>query len=98
MWNQRVITSDAVPVFIQKGGKLDYRPIHTPKGWYWELWAVSPDGTETHVISSKTGEPRVFKSANALLSFHMRLYPADKGLFIPAPAPQTSSETEVTED
>lgn len=85
MWNQRVITSDAVPIFISKGGRLDYRPIHTPKGWHWELWALSPDGTETHVISSKTGEPRVFKSSDALLSFHMRLHPKDKGLFIPAP-------------
>lgn len=85
MWKQRVIISNAVSGFLQKGGRLDYRPIHTPKGWNWELWAISPDGVESHVISSKTGDPRVFKSADALLSFHMRLFPEQKGLFIPAP-------------
>lgn len=56
MWNPRVITTDAVQNFLEKGGKLDYRPIHTPKGWNWELWAVQTNGTASPVISSKTGE------------------------------------------
>ncbi|MFV1761489.1 hypothetical protein VWY69_00195 [Phaeobacter sp. A90a-4k] len=99
MWKKkRVITSDAVPLFIQKGGKLEYRPVHTPKGWNWELWAISPDAPDEQVISSKTGEPRVFKSADALLSFHMRLHPGAKGMFIPAPISATSEEAEVSED
>lgn len=83
MWSQRVVTSDAIPAFIKRGGKLKYLPIHTSSGWNWELWAISPDASRTHVVSSKTGEPRVFKTADAVLAFHLRQYPYASGLFIP---------------
>lgn len=85
MWNPRVITTDAMQNFLEKGGSLDYRPIRTAKGWNWELWATRPDGAESPVISSKTGEARVFKSADALVSFHMRMYPDADGVWVPAP-------------
>lgn len=42
--NRPVVTSDALPSFFKKGGRVEYRPINTPKGWQWELWAISPDG------------------------------------------------------
>lgn len=83
MWSQRVVTSDAIPAFIKRGGKLEYLPIHTSNGWNWELWAISLDESKTHVVSSKTGEPRVFKTADALLAFHLRQFPEAGGLFIP---------------
>nr|WP_282128046.1 hypothetical protein [Roseobacter litoralis] len=78
-----MVTSDAIPAFIKRGGKLEYRPVYTQGGWNWELWAISPDASETHVVSSKTGEPRVFKTADAVLAFHLRQYPDADGLFIP---------------
>ncbi|OBY25166.1 hypothetical protein [Leisingera sp. JC1] len=83
--NRPVVTSDALPSFFKKGGRVEYRPINTPKGWQWELWAISPDGHEEIVTSSKTGGPRVFKTADALLAFHIRNNPGANGLFIPIP-------------
>jgi hypothetical protein len=85
MSKKRVIVSDAIPAFIEKGGKVEYRPVDTPKGWYWELWVIPEDGRKTIVTSSKTGEPRIFKTADALLLYHMRHHPDATGLFIPAP-------------
>jgi len=94
MWNPRVITTDAVQNFLEKGGKLDYRPIHTPKGWNWELWAVQSNGAASPVISSKTGEARVFKSSDALVSFHMRIFPDAEGVWVPAPKSGQDEDSE----
>ncbi|AXQ96341.1 hypothetical protein D0Z66_21880 (plasmid) [Cereibacter sphaeroides] len=85
MWNPRVITTDALQLFLQRGGQIEYRPVHTPKGYNWELWGVHVDGSSEPVVSSKTGETRMFKSADAVLAFHLRIYPDQGGVFIPAP-------------
>lgn len=85
MWNRRVITTNAVPKFIEDGGKIDYRPVETPKGWAWECLAVDKDGNISPVISSKTGDARVFKSVDALVNFHRRSHPKDEGVWIRLP-------------
>lgn len=85
MKKQRPITSDAVQGFLQDGGKIEYRPIEASRGWHWELWAIRPDGSETIVISSKTGDDRVFKSADALVNFHLRTFPGSEGVWVPIP-------------
>lgn len=82
MWKRRVIISNTVPSFLEEGGCLEYRPVQAQRGWNWQLWAVYPDGMTQPVISSKTGEPRVFKSADALLAYHIRLYDDETGLHI----------------
>lgn len=90
MWKPRVITTDAIPIFLQRGGKLTYRPLHSPRGWTWELWALHPDGKEEPIINSKSGEDRIFKSADALVAFHMRIFPDAK--FVPVPVPEQSTD------
>lgn len=98
MWNPRVITTDALQLFLQRGGKIEYRPIHTPKGYNWELWGVHPHGNAEPVVSSKTGETRMFKSADAVMAFHLRLYPDHDGVWIPAPKGGRSGKTSEDEE
>ncbi len=86
MTRAKIITSDAVSIFVERGGELIYIPRHTPTGWEWELWARREQQNEPEqVISSKTGEPRVFKSADALIRFHRRMWPEAKGLYVEYP-------------
>lgn len=84
MWKPRVITSDGIFRALAAGGQIQYRPVKRGKKWEWEVWACFPDEPFIHVISSKTGEPRMFKSADALFSFHLRTFPDETGVFIPA--------------
>jgi len=94
MWNPRVITTDAIPIFLQRGGKLLYHPHHSPKGWVWELWGEHPDGKQEPIINSKSGETRIFKSADALVGFHMRIFPDATVVPIPTPKQEDDEEHE----
>ncbi|SCZ73531.1 hypothetical protein SAMN04488118_11751 [Epibacterium ulvae] len=87
MWNQRVIISNAVPLFLEKGGCLEYRPVAVEKGWHWELWGIYPDRDEQPILSVKTGQQRIFKSADALLAYHVRLFEEETGLYISTSEP-----------
>lgn len=84
MRNKRVITSDGILRVLSAGGQVQYRPVKRNKRWEWALWARFPNEDFVHVISSKTAEPRYFKSSNGLFSFHLRLFPDAEGVFIPA--------------
>lgn len=92
----RVISSNAVRTFITGGGKLLYLPFddETADGKRcWELVAVSPEGDRLPVMVARTGEPRIFRSANALASYHEDMYPEATGVFIPFKTSGTPSET-----
>lgn|GEM_PF-6858318 len=80
MWAPRVITNEAIGMLLERSGKIQYVPIRGNRNWSWrwELWAILPDGEHMQVLSSKTGEVRIFKSSDALLGFHMRTFPNTK--------------------
>ena len=84
MRKKRVITSDGVVEVLSAGGQIQYRPVRRIKRWEWALWARYPGEDFSHVISSKTGEPRFYKSSNALFSFHLRMFPESEVVVIPA--------------
>jgi hypothetical protein len=91
-----VISSNAVRTFITGGGKLLYLPFddETADGKRrWELVAVSPEGELLPVMVARTGEPRIFRSANALAAYHEDMFPGSTGVFIPFKSPETPSET-----
>lgn len=77
MWTPRVITNETIGLLLERDGRIQYTPIPGNRNWSWrwQLWAVLPGGEVMQVLSSKTGEPRSFKSADALLAFHIRLFP-----------------------
>ena len=84
MRKQRVITTNGIRQVLEAGGQIQYRPAPMQKKMEWALWARYPDEPFVHVISSKTGELRFFKSADAVYAYHLRLFPDVDGVFIPA--------------
>ena len=79
-----MIPSDGILKVLATGGQIQYRPVLRRKRWEWQLWAAHSGEPLVHVISSKTGEPRISRSANALYAFHLRVFPDSDGVFIPA--------------
>lgn len=98
MWKPRVITTDAIPILLSNGGSIHYRASHSPNGWIWEPWATYADGKEEPVINSKTGEVRIFKSADAVVAFHMRVFPDAHEITLPAPRYSEDQKYDDTED
>lgn len=90
MRKPKVIVSNVLPSFLQMGGYLEYRPVAAGQGWHWELWAIVPKGEASPVISTKTGDARVFKSADAVLAFHMRYFPKETGVYISVDKPTST--------
>jgi hypothetical protein len=88
----RVISSNAVRTFIHGGGKLRYEPVDDGGGERrrWELIAVTPEGEQLPVVVARTGEPRVFLSANAVVAYHEQMFPDAEGVFIPLKAEAAS--------
>lgn len=84
MRNKRVITTDGVFRVLSAGGQIQYRPVKHNQRWAWALWARYPGEEFVHVRSSKTGDLRFFKSADALFGYHLRLFPESEGVFVPA--------------
>jgi hypothetical protein len=99
-----VISSNGVRTFITAGGTLRYVPVEEDGVQKWALVGVTPAGEELPVILSRTGEPRMFFSANAIVTYHQSLYPDDGGVFIPyhekpGPAdPEASKSAESSEE
>ena len=83
MRNKRVITTDGVLRALEAGGQIQYRPNIRNNKREWALWARYPDEEFVHVISSKTGEPRVFKTSDAVVGFHLRVFPDSECVIVP---------------
>lgn len=94
MRNKRVITTDGVFRVLSAGGQIQYRPVKPGQGWAWALWARYPGEEFVHVRSSKTGDLRFFKSAGALFSYHLRVFPQSEGVFVPATINSTHAFSE----
>lgn len=85
MDSSQQLVSNYVRSFLeQDGGSLRFSPIRDEDGrMCWELYGVSPDGTERKVMASKTGKPRIFKSSDAVIAYWLDYYPEASEITIP---------------
>ena len=81
----RVITSYAVRAFVKAGGTLRYRPDRDEDGRYWKVLCVDKDGTELPVIISRTGEPKILRSADAVVNYEKSMFPEIQQVVVPLP-------------
>tara|TARA_B100000378_G_C17978748_1_gene389771 strand:+ start:264 stop:590 length:327 start_codon:yes stop_codon:yes gene_type:complete len=80
----RVLLGNVVRAFLDAGGKLKYRPYKDRNGkTNWFVFGVRSDGSESQVYIARNGEPKRFRSANAILSYHRSMFPQDEGVFVP---------------
>lgn len=81
----RTISSNAVRGFVEAGGTLKYVPDNGgPKGRIWYLFCIDPrDGSEIPVVIGRTGEHKAFKTSDAVIAFHLTLFPETTELSIP---------------
>jgi len=79
------LVSNYVRSFVEhEGGSLRFAPIRDDDGRLcWELYGILPDGTERKVMLSKTGKPRIFKSADAVVAYWQDMYPQATEVFVP---------------
>ena len=85
MDSSQQLVSNYVRSFLeQDGGSLRFAPIRDEDGrMCWELYGISPDGTERKVMASKTGKPRIFKSSDAVIAYWQDIYPEASEITIP---------------
>lgn len=85
MDSSQQLVSNYVRSFVeQDGGSLRFAPIRDEDGrMCWELYGILPDGVERKVMLSKTGRPRIFKSADAVVAYWQDLYPEASEVTIP---------------
>ena len=79
----KVITTHGIRQFIAAGGTLGYEAEIVDGQRQWILYGIQHDGTRIPVIGARNSEPRVFKSANALVKYHEQMCPNDGGVTIP---------------
>jgi predicted DCC family thiol-disulfide oxidoreductase YuxK len=85
MDSSQQLVSNYVRSFVENdGGSLRFAPIRDEDGrMCWELYGILPDGAERKVMLSKTGRPRIFKSADAVIAYWQDLYPGATEVSIP---------------
>ena len=92
----RVLLGNVVRAFfLDAGGKLKYRPYKDRNGkTNWSVFGVRSDGSKSQVYIARNGEPKRFRSANAILSvYHRSMFPQDEGVFVPwLPGDEEGSE------
>ena len=75
-WNSiKVLSSYVVRQFVAGGGSLRYRPGRDELGRYWEVVGVDRNGNEIPIIIGRTGLPKLFRSADAILTYHKKMLP-----------------------
>lgn len=76
-----LLTTD-LPQFLQEGGYLRYLPTTNDAGkTIWQLFGVSSDG-KVRAVWVTSRSQRTFKSSDALLAFHCRIYRGETSLLI----------------
>lgn len=80
--NRRVVLSNAVEKHLKHGGTIRYQPLLDGRKLVWRLMAVFED-EEIPVISIASGEYREFKSADAVIKYHLSFFPAEEAVRIP---------------
>lgn len=81
---QRVLSSNAVRGFVESGGTVQYEPKFDQNGsMIWFLNGVDQSGHEIPVVIGRTGDLKIFRSANAVVSYHLSLYPNAREVTVP---------------
>jgi len=78
------ISTDAIRGFISAGGRLQYIPLEE-RDWTWALMAIHPSGERMPVYNGRSGQPRIFQTADSIVRFHRKYFPEDKSVSIPYP-------------
>lgn len=90
----RVISSYAVRAFIKAGGTVRYRPARDEDGRYWEVLCVDQDGHEIPVIIARSGEPKILRSADAVVNYHKSMFPEVREVTVPLPEDELAEDDE----
>ena len=85
MDSSQQLVSNYVRFFLDKeGGAIRFVPKRDRDGrMCWEVFGIFPDGNEQQVKLSKTGHPKILKSADALVAYWQSLYPEATEVSIP---------------
>ena len=95
----KVLVSHVIRTFIDAGGKLKYKPVVDGSGKLtWLVIGVRADGSELQVYIARSGEPKRFQSANAVLSYHMEMYPDCEEVCIPVLRTDRGKDNENSEE
>lgn len=86
----QVISSYAVRDFIRAGGSVKYRPGRDKTGAYWRVYCVAQDGTELPVVIARSGEPKVLRSADAVVNYQKSMFPEVREVVVPLPPDDSS--------
>ena len=91
---QKVLSSNAVRGFVESGGTIQYVPQFDESGsMIWFLNGVDQYGHEIPVVIGRTGDLKIFRSANAVISYHLSLYPNVREITVPViPRNQTRNQ------
>lgn len=80
----KVLLGHVVRSFLDAGGTLRYKPVEGDGGkTHWLVYGVRADGSEAQVFISRNGEPKRFRSANAVVRYHQSMYPGVDEVVIP---------------
>ena len=83
-WNaSKAISSYAVRLFVRAGGTLRYEPGKGEDGRYWKVFCVDKDGDDLPVIIARSGDPRILRSAAAVVNYHKSMFPDAKEVLVP---------------
>lgn len=82
-----LLLGNRVRQFIKGGGRLRYEPqMHPDNGkLVWVVMGVFPDQTEEPVFTTTSGEPKHFRSADAMIQYHRQMCPEEERLTVPMP-------------
>lgn len=80
--NRKLLMTSQLRDFIGRGGTVEYVPEDDGKR-VWHLIAVATSGSRYRVYVPQTGNPRVFKTADALVAFHETMFPEDDQVVVP---------------
>ena len=87
----KMLTTNALRMFIKQGGKLRYKPVREDDTVYWLLVGVHTDGYEQQFYVPGSGSPKSFRNANAIYTFHKTMFPDAKTVEVPYPDEKADS-------
>lgn len=80
----KVLLGNVVRPFLDAGESLLYKPFEDDMGnTHWFLFGVRADGSESQVFIARNGEPKRFRSANAVISYHQNMFPDCEEVRVP---------------
>ena len=79
-----VLLGNSVRSFLEEGGHLRLEPFDAGGGkTHWLVFGISDDGDVRQIFIARNGEPKVFRSADAVVSYHEFMLPDATSVEIP---------------